>query len=291
MTILITGGSGFVGRELIKRIKHSNQFSKSTIINIDKVKSNLVDVTEYNKDITEMDIFRFDSKIDACVHLASAVGGIIYNQDNSTIDYNNKINENLVRLLRKNQVKKLIFMSSINVCENFTFDSIDIPESNEPVTEYAKSKYKGEKLFQKYFSNLDIIRPTNIYGRSQLKLFTGYGESHAIPDLIHKIKNSTEFIEVWGTGEQIRNFIHVTDVCDFIIERLCVKNERPKFYNIRSDIFLTINQLTEHLMTFCNKNLIIRNNPYYNKYEKIFIKKFSNNNSPKINDFMQGLYE
>ena len=60
MRLLITGGSGFVGRELIKRIKHSNQFSKSTIINIDIVKSNLVDVSEYNDDITEIDIFRFE---------------------------------------------------------------------------------------------------------------------------------------------------------------------------------------------------------------------------------------
>jgi len=60
------------------------------------------------------------------VHLASAVGGIIFNQDNSMIDYNNRINENLVRLLRKNQVKKLIFVSSINVCEKFNFDSTDI---------------------------------------------------------------------------------------------------------------------------------------------------------------------
>ena len=60
------------------------------------------------------------------MHLASAVGGIIFNQDNSMIDYNNRINENLVRLLRKNQVKKLIFVSSINVCEKFNFDSTDI---------------------------------------------------------------------------------------------------------------------------------------------------------------------
>ncbi len=290
MAILITGGSGFVGKELIKRIKSSKQFSKSTIINIDKVESGLIDICEYNVDITEMDILKFDLKIDACVHLASAVGGIIYNQDNSTIDYNNKINEKLVRLLRKNHVKKLIFLSSINVCENFTFDSIDIPESNEPSTEYAISKYKGEKIFQKYFSNLDIIRPTNIYGRSQLNLFKGYGESHVIPDLIHKIKNSTEVIEVWGTGDQIRNFIHVTDVCDFIIERLCVKNKRWEFYNIRSEIFLTINQLTEYLMNFCNKQLIIKNNPYYSKYEKMIINKFICQNSHKVNKFLQGLY-
>ncbi len=260
---LITGGSGFVGKELIHKLLASTAWQ---VINIDIVPSFIDGITEFQHDLSvgPIDI----PPVDVCIHLASGVGGILFNYKDYLIDYNHNINYNTYVTCKVHD-PIFVFVSSINVFEN----SKDIFGTEEPSTAYAISKLRGEQFFTNCdFEHCYIVRPPNLFGKSQLENFDSYGESHVIPDLVNKINIAEKEIEVWGDGTQIRNFVHVSDLCDFLIK--IVQNlPQETFFSIRSDITITIKDLVDRLLRLSQRtSLDVKFNNHYMKYEILHIE-------------------
>jgi nucleoside-diphosphate-sugar epimerase len=104
MNILVTGSAGFVAKSLIPKLKNLGH----NVIGIDKIKENLS-----NTHITFNLKMQFDGhlpKIGLCIHLASEVGGIIFNVDNEELNFTNKlIDNNVIKICKKTFCDNMIF--------------------------------------------------------------------------------------------------------------------------------------------------------------------------------------
>jgi len=292
--LLITGSSGFIGSSLCALLA---SYKNYYIIGIDKVVPRMgVFPNEFiHQDLT-IGISE-DINFDICIHLASEVGGILYNNvaSDNKHENNSKIDSVLLDILNRAGKKPLIFMSSINIFEGeYDFVESAMKINDRELTSYSKSKLLSEIFFCENLKNIAVIRPTNVFGKSQIKTHSKIGESHVIPDLLSKIESSTNEIQVLGDGTQKRNFLHVIDLCKFI--KGLVDNFSRGFYNIRSENTISIKELIEKLILFKKKNnLEVKFQAEYMIYEKIKIYEFKTSNvssrgwRPSINCINKGL--
>ncbi|CAG1769814.1 partial dTDP-4-oxo-6-deoxy-D-allose reductase, partial [uncultured bacterium] len=206
--ILVTGAAGFIGQYLCE---HLNAMGMS-VIGLDKRDADL-SCEFIRHDLTQTYAGRIEA--DICVHLASSVGGILFNNAAKAdmIEYNASVNRGVIELLRAGGCQRMVFFSSINVFEsNPTFDHGCI-QAPPALTSYAMSKADGEREFSNVFEHFTVIRPTNVFGKRQIRTHDQFGESHVIPDLMKKIQES-DIVDVLGDGTQRRNFVLVQDLVE-----------------------------------------------------------------------------
>lgn len=189
------------------------------------------------------------------VFLAAAkVGGI---QANNTfradfIYENLMIQNNVIHNSYLNKVTKLMFLGSSCIYpklapqplkEEYLLTGL-LEETNEP---YAIAKIAGIKLCEsykrQYGCNFISVMPTNMYGPNDSY---NLNNSHVLPALIRKFhdakENNLPFVEMWGTGTPMREFLHADDLGDACVFLMNTYNEE-KFVNIGSGTDLTIKDL------------------------------------------------
>ena len=224
MNFLITGGAGFIGSSLANKLltkKHKvitvdnfNNFY-SPQIKEDNVKHNInnPDYKLYRIDIESMDKLAeiFDKEeIDMIIHLAGRAG--VRPSIEKPVDYikSNILGTiNLLELMKKHNIKKMIFASSSSVYGNCEADifSEDL-KVTEPISPYAATKSACEQFCYTYHKLYDI----NIIC---LRFFTVYGPRQR-PDLA--INKFTRLIEagmpvpVFGDGTTKRNYTYIDDI-------------------------------------------------------------------------------
>jgi len=182
-------------------------------------------------------------KPDYVVLAAAKVGGILANNTyRAQFIYENlMIQNNIIHQSYLNGVKKLLFLGSSCIYPKMAPQPIKeeylltglLEETNEP---YAIAKIAGIKMCEayrdQYGCNFISVMPTNLYGPNDnfdLK------NSHVLPALIRKMHeaklNNAPFVEIWGTGTPLREFLYVEDMADACIYLLKNYNER-QFLNI-----------------------------------------------------------
>jgi len=189
------------------------------------------------------------------VFLAAAkVGGI---QANNTfradfIYENLMIQNNVIHNSYLNKVTKLMFLGSSCIYpklapqplkEEYLLTGL-LEDTNEP---YAIAKISGIKLCEsykrQYGCNFISVMPTNMYGPNDSY---NLNNSHVLPALIRKFhdakENNLPFVEMWGTGRPMREFLHADDLGDACVFLMNTYNEE-KFVNIGSGTDLTIKDL------------------------------------------------
>lgn len=164
------------------------------------------------------------------VFLAAAkVGGIHANNTyRADFIYDNLIIEcNIINAAYRFNVKKLMFLGSSCIYpknapqplkEEYLLQS-DLEETNEP---YAIAKIAGIKLCEnykrQYGCNFISVMPTNLYGPNDNY---DLNNSHVLPALLRKFheakENESAFVEVWGSGKPLREFMHADDMADACI--------------------------------------------------------------------------
>lgn len=287
MKILVTGSNGFLGRELVKQLKKQNHI----VVGLDKDRDSLSNKF-IQQNLLESVKTREDS-FDVCIHLASSVGGFIHNASREGLEENElRLLKNVLKLTQQAGCNRILYASSINVFEQTDGFYETSLESLQQKTPYARAKALGEKFIEKYFDSFGIVRMTNLFGWSQLKLSKEIGHSHVIPELLRKIDEDEE-LEVLGDGNQERNFLHVSDAARFFT--LVLQQPQRGWFNLRSDLQLSIKELSESLLRWRQRQLPIRFRPEYLKYEPNPIGRFESAATkavgwkPKINSLVGGL--
>ena len=195
--ILITGSSGFIGKEIVKRL------DKSKVIT-DSNNSERIDLQNREQ------VLKLDS-VDIVIHL----GGKTPQKELKWSEYfdNNVIGTlNVLEYCIQKKVKKMIYVSSY-VYGNPKYCPVDENHPINPHNAYTESKYLGERLCEFYCNrsdlNLIILRPFNIFGESMRDGFL-------ITNLINSVKTDKKLTIVNKNSK--RDFLHVDDFVDLIVK-------------------------------------------------------------------------
>lgn len=209
--ILITGGSGFIGMNLINRLKKEN-IEIINLSNSGKIKG----IKNINIDLTHTD-FSFLNNIDfdCCIHLAAISSPKRCRDKKEAFKLNVKATKRLFDKLFEMKIKKLIFSSS----------SLVYNESNEAIDEEFKLKQDSEEIYTKTkIMGEDLCLGLNKKGVSTIifRLSNGYGPSQQfgkdatlIPQLISQ--SILEKKIILFNNRSIRDYIYVGDIVDAII--------------------------------------------------------------------------
>jgi UDP-glucose 4-epimerase len=246
--VLVTGGSGFIGSNLVDfLVKNDNKvtvldnFSSGYRSNLEHIRGvNLIegdvrDETTVNKAIIGAEVV---------FHLAASVGNK-RSIDHPIIDAQTNVlgTINILEAARKEKVRKIITSSSAGIFGELKTMPIKEDHPVEPDSPYGCTKLCEEKLCLAYAKLYDIeaicLRYFNVYGPNQR--FDAYG--NVIPIFVFKMLNN-ETIQIFGDGEQTRDFVHVNDVVQANIKAAASHGISGAF-NIASGKNVTINYLVD----------------------------------------------
>ena len=282
MKIFITGGAGFIGSHLTEALLeagHSvtvaDNFSTSTIANLDRVKDNPA-LTVIEMDIVE-EADALDAIIkehDAVIHLAAAVGvEMVVKNPVHTITTNVHGTENVLGPAAKYKKRTIIASTSevYGKSTNEMFSETDDLLIGSPFNSrwcYASSKLLDEFYLMAFHREAGlpgtVVRFFNTVGPRQ----TGrYGM--VIPRFVAKAL-AGEPLPVYGDGGQSRCFCHVSDVVRALVQLLDNEESIGNIYNIGSQELVTIRQLAETVIARTNSKSTIEEIPYDVAYAKGF---------------------
>jgi UDP-glucose 4-epimerase len=228
--IFVTGGAGFIGSHLCKKLSDSTSnltiYDNLSTGKIENVK-HLPKVHFVKGDILDLKKLRSQEKADLIFHLAAQVV-VPYSMENPIEDFetNARGTLNILEKARKDDAR-MVFTSSAAVYGNPT--KLPTPEDYgfNPASCYGLSKVVGEEYCnmysQQYGLDITTLRLANVYGPR------GHG---VIPDFLDKISRNPEKLEIIGTGLQSRDFVHVSDVVDAFTLAAVSENAIGKTYNI-----------------------------------------------------------
>jgi len=259
--ILVTGGAGFIGFHLCKRL--SDLTSNLTIYdNLSSgKKENVKDVPKANfvkGDILDLKRLLSLEKADLIYHLAAQVV-VPYSMEKPLEDFetNAKGTLQVLEKARKDDAK-LVFVSSAAVYGNPTVFPTPEEYGFHPFSCYGLSKVVGEEYCQIYQSqyglDIAVVRLANVYGSRC------HGVIH---DFLDKIAKNPRKLEIIGTGLQSRDFVHVSDVVDALVTVGSDDSANGKTYNIGFGTTTTIMDLAKMMLKILNyqdKTLITTTN-------------------------------
>ena len=244
--IYIAGQEGMVGSAILRLLKKKNY----KIINCNRKKLDLTSQDGVNRWFKK-------NQPDIVINAAGKVGGILDNSKYQS-DYlyiNTMIGMNLVNASFKYKVKKLINLGSACIYprnskqpikEEYLLNS-PLEKTNEG---YALAKIlilKYCHFLKKKKNNFTSLQPANLYGENDnFNLLS----SHVMPALIKKFHiakmNELKTVEVWGSGNVKREFLHVDDLADAILF-LLKKKISYDFVNVGGGGYISIKNLAEKI--------------------------------------------
>ena len=252
--ILITGGAGFIGYNLVNSIKKSheivifdNEF-RGSFKNLQDEKIHTV-----SGDITKIkDWENLPKDISSIYHLGAINGTkFFYEIPEKVMEINIKGIMNCLEFVRERDIEKILFTSSSEI---YGFPKIFptpeteemvIPDPYNPRFSYSSSKILGELLCinyaKKYGFKHTIVRYHNIYGPNM-------GHEHVIPEFVRKLVNKEKF-NVEGDGTESRSFCYIDDAVKGTILVNDEEKAENRIYNIGNPEETTINELISLLST------------------------------------------
>lgn len=246
--ILITGGLGFIGSHIANELLKDNQ-----VVILDNLSTgninNLKDANNENLKIIQEDLRNTNlddltSGIDYIFHLA-AMASVPLSIDRPVecSDINLNATIKLLKSAVDNDVEKIVFSSSSAVYGQNRNMPLKESEPLMPMSPYAASKAGCELYLQTFYEsyglNYTSLRYFNVFGPNQDK---NSQYAAVIPNFISAILEGKP-VEIYGDGEQTRDFIYVKDVVKANIN--AAESDYNGVINVASGEKLSINQLFE----------------------------------------------
>ncbi len=260
-TILVTGGCGFIGSEVVKQLLKKG-YKVRVADNLSKPESAVKEGYEFLKvDLTDKkQADKAFQGIDYCLNLAAKIGGIGYfhKYPATILSENNKIYSATFEAAVKNKIKRMVYISSSMVFESathFPSKETDLGITPPPVSSYGFSKLSGEWYCQAFYKEhglpFSICRPFNAYGINE---FPGndIGYAHVIPDLVKKILAGQYPLELLGDGQQTRCFTHIKDLARGIIMVMEEKKAVNQDFNVGTSQETKMIDLAEKIWKLCD---------------------------------------
>lgn len=221
--ILITGASGFIGKNLIRSLEQNeNKFEIHAISRSKDVILNNIENLHYVDLVNFENVKKIivDINPNIIIHLAYSKNRV---EQNSILDQNYNLNlhisSNIIKISRLlKSLEKFIFFGS---CDEYGIQKNPYKEDllEQPLTSYGLSKLSITKVLKAlhYTENFPslIIRPSVVYG-------AGQETDMFLPALANAVKNQRPFNMT--LGEQYRDYIYIEDLTDAIIMLLKSKN-------------------------------------------------------------------
>ncbi|MDX8366664.1 NAD-dependent epimerase/dehydratase family protein [Cytobacillus sp. IB215665] len=254
MKVLVTGGAGFIGSHIVERLVQEN-YEVTVVDNMSNGdRDNILGhVCLHQVDITSSDLedVFLTEKPTFVIHQA-AQASVPYSMKNPLADSKMNIQGtiNLLQCCIKFNVKKIIFASTAAVYGKPHVTPVDESHVLSPKSFYGVSKVCAETYIQLYESMYGlkycILRYANVYGpRQGMK-----GEAGVISIFLNKVLEN-ERIEVFGNGNQTRDFIHVKDVAN--ASYLALSGGDNQIMNISTGSQTSINELIDLVAKATNR--------------------------------------
>jgi nucleoside-diphosphate-sugar epimerase len=227
MRILVTGGAGFIGSHLLKRLDSENY----DVVVLDDLSTGKLRNIPSRMEFIEGSVTNYNTcvittqGVDIVIHLAALISiDESMKYPDKYQDVNCRGTQYVLQASKYNSVKRFIFVSSA-AC----YDQKSV---------YARTKLIGEQYCRESNINSICLRLFNVYGEGQRKEYAG---------VIHQFMECKEKGVppiIYGDGTQTRDFIYIDDVVDGIMQSLYGFN-CGEFYDIGTGIGTSINKLTE----------------------------------------------
>lgn len=249
--IVVTGGSGMVGRSLKKFMPDAIYLSSKDY-----------DLT------SEKDVIRMyqDIQPKAVIHLAAKVGGIIdnINKPGEYFTDNVLMNTLLVDYAKLYNVER--FIAILSTCiypdkvENYPMTEDMLHQGPPTPTNFSYGYAKRSLAVQidaynkQYGTKYQYLTPSNLYGE-----YDKFGEnSHFVAALIKKIHNAKvngdKKIKLFGTGRPLRQFMYSDDLA-YVIEK-CIYNEIYDSFNVSNSENVSINEIAKIALKACDADYL-----------------------------------
>jgi len=226
--ILVTGGTGFLGRPLVKKLSEAGHHLKLLVRETSDTScfEGLDNVEYVIGDVTDMDsLFKAVENIDVLCHLAAYTRN--WSRDKKIWEKVNVIGtENIAKIALEKKIR-LVYASSfmgLGVSPKNCAEPVDETHDNDEVftLDYGKSKYKAKKIVEQYIEkglNACMVYPTILYGPGDFNVFG---------QILHDIVAGSIMAICPGKGDSVANFVYVNDVAEgivTIIEKEDLNNE------------------------------------------------------------------
>ena len=270
--ILVTGGAGFMGSSLVKKLLEKNlevrvldNYQRGNGFRLNDIQ-NKIDFIE--GDIRDEKIVEKACKgIDTVFHLAYLNGTeFFYTKPDIVLDIAVKGMTNIIDSSIKNNISEFFLASSSEVYQTpdhtpTTEDvSLIIPDILNPRYSYGGGKILCELMTvnygKKFFEKSIIFRPHNVYGPNM-------GWEHVVPNFITKIFNnslnndSSEVkLDIQGKGDETRAFIYIDDFIDGLL-KVYDKGKNLNVYNIGTTNEISIIDLANKIAKYFEKKIKI----------------------------------
>ena len=260
-TVLVTGGAGFIGRWVVKKLLSMGH----EVVVIDNLTNGSIqNVREFiggsNFCFIEGDILNqeklsslFRRGIDLCIHLAARINVQESINFPEVFIKNNIVGTYQILEECRKRDSKVVLVGTCMVYDTSTSKPINEEHPLKPASPYAASKLAAEELAISYFNTYGLpvvlTRPFNTYGPFQKSNLEG-----GVVSIFIKRSLKGKPLLVFGDGEQTRDLLYVEDCAEFIVEAAFNKHAIGEVINAGTGEDISVNELA--LMICGNKSKI-----------------------------------
>src|SRR5688572_12895975 len=242
--VLVTGGCGFIGANLVRRIRSERDWRVRVVDDLRTGRESYVpaDLAEVIiGDVADPAVLEpaLDG-VDAVVHLASQTG-VLPSVEDPARDFegNTAATFRALDACRRHGVARFVFASSGASVGDVT-PPIHENVVPRPLSPYGAGKLAGEAYVQGFAGSFGMetaaLRFSNVYGPYSLH------KDNAIPNFIRRCLRG-ERLEIYGDGSQTRDFIHVHDLCDGIIGAVTANDIGGEVFQLGTSVETSVVEL------------------------------------------------
>ena len=215
--VLVTGGTGFLGKALVKKLSEAGHHLKLLVRETSDISSfeGLDNIDYVIGDVTDIDsLYKAVENIDVFCHLAAYTRN--WSKDKDIWENVNVLGtENVAKVALEKNIR-LVYASSfmaLGVTPKDSPEPVDETYDNDEVftLNYGRSKYKAKKIVEDYIKkglNVCMIYPTILYGPGDFNVFG---------QILHDVAAGSIMAIVPGKGDSVANFVYVEDVAAGIL--------------------------------------------------------------------------